>query len=252
MAGPMSERSNSRAHAPEARPERIGFRTEEEWQQLLAYAGELIEHLEGVDDEALRARIFECLQAIDAVHREALTRLVRLFKDGVLEQVIADPTIRTLMEMYDLLPASPACAKVYDFLSATETPEERGRIGGRKVRERVPIPHWVPASTPAAGLGRDEVALDTLDGRDLLLARVEGSVFALAGRCLCDGRRMENAARHGYTLRCPGPNGCLFDLRSGARLGQSGELQGFSTQVDDKGRVLVGFDMPFAPSLPTF
>jgi len=248
----MSERPAFHAEAPDGRPERIGFRTEEEWQQLLAYAGELIGHLEEVEDEALRARVFECLQAIDAVHREALTRLVRLFKDGVLDQVIADPAIRTLMEMYDLVPPRPACAKVYDFLSAAEAPEERGRIGGHQLQERVPIPHWVPAPVPAAALGRDEVALHVLDGREVLLARVEGAVFALAGRCLCDGRRMDAAARHGYTLRCPGPRGCLFDLRSGARLGQGGGLEGFPTRADEGGRVLVGFDMPLAPDLPTF
>ena len=42
--------------------------------------------------------------AIDALHREALHRLVRLFKERVLEQVATDPAIRTLLEMYDLLP----------------------------------------------------------------------------------------------------------------------------------------------------
>jgi nitrite reductase/ring-hydroxylating ferredoxin subunit len=248
----MSERHRHQSLPPEAAPARPGFRTEGEWQELLAYAGELIEELEAIGDEALRARVFEGLQAIDAVHREALTRLVRLFKDGVLEQVIADPAIRTLMEMYDLLPATPGCAKVYDFLSAAEAPEERGRIGGRKLKSHVPVPHWVPASTPAADLGQDEVAVHELDGQDVLLARVEQKAFALAGRCLCDGRRMDAAARHGYTLRCPGPQGCLFDLRSGARVAGSGQLQGFPTRVDEGGRVLVGFDMPFAPDLPTF
>lgn len=246
----MSERSRSRVL--DAGREGPGFRSEEEWTELLAYAADLVEELDGLEDETVRARVFECLQAIDAVHREALTRLVRLFKDGVLEQVIVDPAIRTLMEMYDLLPATPACAKVYDFLGATEPPEERGRVSRRKIRERVPIPHWVPAPTPAADLGRDEVELCRLDEREVLIARVERAVFALAGRCLCDERPMEGAARHGYTLRCPGPHGCLFDLRSGTRLGQSGALQGFPTRVDDQGRVLVGFDMPFTPDLPTF
>lgn len=245
---------SDRPPSPTVEPGRAsaGFRTEEEWCELLAYAGDLVEELEGLEDQALRARVFECLQAIDAVHREGLTRLVRLFEEGVLERVITDPAIRTLMEMYDLLPAAPACAKVYDFLGAAEAPQERGRIGGQSVRERVPIPHWVPAPTAAARLGHDEVELHRLDGRDLLLARVQDVVFALGGRCLCDGRPMTDAARHGYTLRCPGAQGCLFDLRSGARLGQSGELQGFPTRVDDQGRVLVGFDMPFVPDLPTF
>jgi nitrite reductase/ring-hydroxylating ferredoxin subunit len=249
----MSDQAHPHA-APAAGPrqEQPGFRTREDWEELLGYAGQLIESLEQIEDEALRAQVFECLQAVDAVHREAVTRLVRLFKDGVLEQVIADPAIRTLMEMYDLLPAASPCAKVYDFLSAAEAPGERGRIGERKVLARVPIPHWVPVPKPAAELGSGEVEVHRLDERDVLIARVESAVFALAGRCLCDGRRMDDAARHGYTLCCPGPNGCLYDLRSGARVGAGGQLEGFAANVDDQGRVLVGFGMPFVPKLPTF
>jgi nitrite reductase/ring-hydroxylating ferredoxin subunit len=234
------------------RQEQSGFRTQEEWEELLGYAGELIESLEGIEDEALRGRVFESLQAVDAIHREGLTRLVRLFKDGVLEQVIADPSIRTLMEMYDLLPATSPCAKVYDFLSVAEPAEERGRISERKVSPHVPIPHWVPVPTPAAELAPDEVEVHTLDERDVLVARVDRNVFALAGRCVCDGRRMDDAARHGFTLRCPGPNGCLYDLRSGARVGAGGQLEGFAANVDDQGRVLVGFVMEFVPKLATF
>jgi nitrite reductase/ring-hydroxylating ferredoxin subunit len=245
-------RGQQPADPEQQRQHLVGFRTNDEWAALVDHANDLIADVEAHPDEATRKQVLELLQAVDALHREAITRLVRLFKEGVLEQVVTDPAIHTLMDMYDLLPRAPACAKIYDFLSAAEAPEERGKITGRRIRERVPIPHWVPAPTPAADLGRDEVALLTLDGRDVLLARAEGSVFALAGRCLCDGRRMEDAARHGYTLRCPGPNGCLFDLRSGARLGQGGELQGFPTQVDAEGRALVGFDLPFVPNLPAF
>jgi nitrite reductase/ring-hydroxylating ferredoxin subunit len=125
-------------------------------------------------------------------------------------------------------------------------------VSERKVSPRVPIPHWVPVPTPAAELRPDQVEVHRLDECDVLVARVESNVFALAGRCLCDGRRMDDAARHGYTVRCPGPNGCLYDLRSGARVGAAGQLEGFATKVDAQGRALVGFDMPFVPKLPTF
>ena len=82
----------------------VGYRTNDEWNALLAQASEMIERLEQIEDADVRGQIFGAMDGIDAVHRESLHRLVRLFKEGVLEQVVTDPAIRTLMGMYDLLP----------------------------------------------------------------------------------------------------------------------------------------------------
>jgi len=82
----------------------VGYRTNEEWDDLLGQIATMIEDLERLEEPDIRGRVFSALQAIDALHREALHRLVRLFKEGVLEQVATDPAIRTLLEMYDLLP----------------------------------------------------------------------------------------------------------------------------------------------------
>src|SRR6516164_4412962 len=99
----------------------IGYRTNEEWDDLLGQIATMIEDLERLEEPDIRGRVFSVLQAIDALHREALHRLVRLFKEGVLEQVATDPAIRTLLEMYDLLPAPHASSrKVWDFLTAKE------------------------------------------------------------------------------------------------------------------------------------
>src|SRR5262245_12772855 len=102
----------------------VGYRTNEEWDDLLAQIATLIEDLERLEDPDVRDRVFSALQTIDALHREALHRLVRLFKDGVLEQVATDPAIHTLLEMYDLLPVGYASGrKVWDFLTAEERAE---------------------------------------------------------------------------------------------------------------------------------
>ena len=92
---------------PEFVPESLrGFMTNSEWDELLSRADYLITSLESIEDSNTRQNVFELLKVLDKVHRESLTRLVRLFKDGVLEQVITDPPIRTLMDLYDLLPQS--------------------------------------------------------------------------------------------------------------------------------------------------
>ena len=81
-----------------------GFMTNEEWDQLLARADYLVSSLEQIEDSKERRKVFELLNVLDQIHRESLTRLVRLFKDGVMEQIITDPPIRTLMDLYDLIP----------------------------------------------------------------------------------------------------------------------------------------------------
>ena len=57
----------------------VGYRTNDEWNALLAEASAMIESLEQVDDADVRARVFGAMNGIDAIHREALLRLVRLF-----------------------------------------------------------------------------------------------------------------------------------------------------------------------------
>ena len=85
----------------------IGFMTNDEWDELLSYVNELIQEMEELPLPDVKDKVFELLAGIDSIHREGLWRLVRLFKEGVLEQVVTDPAIHTLMELYDLLPAEP-------------------------------------------------------------------------------------------------------------------------------------------------
>jgi len=99
-----------------------GYRTNSEWNDLVAQTGAMIAFLDRIEDEGSRDAVFSALAGIDQIHREALHRLVRLFKDGVLEQVITDPAIKTLMGMYDLLPsAEPALPESLGFCQGQPT-----------------------------------------------------------------------------------------------------------------------------------
>ena len=99
----------------------VGYRSNEEWQDLLAQAATMVGSLDEIEDQATREKVFSAMEGIDAVHREALHRLVRLFKDGVLEQVVTDPAINSLMGMYDLLPPETRVARRFGILSAMMT-----------------------------------------------------------------------------------------------------------------------------------
>ena len=71
----------------------IGFMSNEEWERLLVQVSAQIGEMEKLPFPEVRDKVFELLAGIDSIHREALRRLVRLFKEGVMEQVVTDPAI---------------------------------------------------------------------------------------------------------------------------------------------------------------
>ena len=75
--------------------------TNSEWDELLSRADYLITSLESIDDSNTRQSVFELLKVLDKIH-QVFNKVGSLFKDGVLEQVITDPPIRTLMVIWPL------------------------------------------------------------------------------------------------------------------------------------------------------
>lgn len=225
-----------------------GFLTNEEWDALLADVNGLIEEMEALPAGEHRTRVFELLDGIDAIHREALRRLVRLFKEGVLEQVATDPAIGVLLELYDLSPSEPV---------AEEKPAGRYRTipitaAADKPAHAARFPHWLPVLKQRHELASGTAQEHDVDGRAVLVCRREEHFFALESRCARDGAGLADAILSGYTLTCPHHPGCYYDVRTGARLGSDDRIACFPVQVDANDRVLVGLDMDFVPSLPSF
>jgi len=237
----------------------VGYRTNEEWDDLLGQIATMIEDLERLEEPDIRGRVFSALQAIDALHREALHRLVRLFKEGVLEQVATDPAIRTLLEMYDLLPAPHASSrKVWDFLTAKEKAE--GRLerldpsslkqAGKAVLNPVQ-PHWRPVP-PSHSIADTESMLFDLDEGCILVVKVENQLHAIAAVCPFHRAVMRGGVLRGFSWICPHGPGCVYDVRNGARLGGGPGLSCYPVRTTGSGGLQIGFGIPFEPKLPAF
>ena len=231
--------------------ELVGFMSNEDWDRLVATVGELLAEVENIPYPGVKEKVFALLQAIDGVHREPLRRLVHVFKEGVLEKVVTDPAIHTLMELYDLLPKGSS-------RDAQPTPEEAAKWRERLSRKAPPVtpsppaPHWVPAPIDDGGLSKGQCRARTIDSREILLGRVDDHFFALDLLCAEGGASLAGATLDGYTLICPNHQGCFYDVRQGKRVGRPETLTCYPTQVDDNGRILVGFGIPFTPDLPSF
>jgi len=241
-------------------PPLVGYRTNEEWQDLLAQVAALIEDLEHLEDPDVRQKVFGTLQAIDALHREALHRLVRLFKEGVIEQVITDPAIHTLMGMYDLLP-SPQSAKRkgWDFL----TPEERAasdRAAASRSEEATHVeatdatavlPHWIPVPLDRA-IGNGEALIFESEEATVIVAMNESVLHAVQASCPMHGATMHGGMLKGFSWVCPHGPGCVYDIRDGTRLGGGQALQCYPIRTTQDGSPQIGFGIPFEPKLPAF
>ena len=233
---------------PEPQQSLQGFLTNAQWDALLADVNSLVQDMEALPASEHRTQVFALLDGVDAIHREGLRRLVRLFKEGVLEQVATDPAIRVLLELYDLLPDEP---------DAEEKPPGKYRTipitaAAAKPARQARFPHWLPVLKQRDELASGKAQEHEVDGQAVLVCRREEQFFALESRCARDGAALTNAILSGYTLTCPQHPGCYYDVRSGARLGSDGKIPCFPVQVDANGRVLVGLDMDFVPNLPSF
>ena len=232
----------------------VGFMSNDDWDALLAEVNALVQQMEALPAGETKTGVFRLLDGIDAIHREALQRLVRLFKEGVLEKVVSDPAIHTLMELYDLLPAEAGA----DPLAEAVADKPRfATIPIRALRSAPAAPprypHWVPVPAQRDDLASGAIDGDVVaDGIALLLARREERYFALDAQCPVDGASLRGASLNGYTLSCPHHAGCHYDVRTGARIGGGDALVCHPVKIDERGRVMVGFDMDFKPDLPSF
>ena len=71
---------------------------------------EMVESFEQDPEPTLRERAITLLQVVDAVHRPGIVRLAAYLDaagPGLREQALADPAVRLLFELYELLPAEP-------------------------------------------------------------------------------------------------------------------------------------------------
>ncbi|MDD9818267.1 MAG: Rieske (2Fe-2S) protein [Gammaproteobacteria bacterium] len=229
----------------------IGFMSNEEWERLLVQVSAQIGEMEKLPFPEVRDKVFELLAGIDSIHREALRRLVRLFKEGVMEQVVTDPAIHTLMELYDLLPqerppAGDSGAGRFRDIPIRVVPARRQPSAPAR------YPHWVLALQSRDRLPAGSVLAVQADEQPLLLCRKEDELFAVAARCPRDGGSLAGATLNGYTLICPNHEGCYYDVRQGSRIGGDGGIECYPVRHGDDDRILVGLGMEFKPSLPAF
>ena len=114
------------------------------------------------------------------------------------------------------------------------------------------FPRWVPVLAGKHALKSGKAQLLVVDDQPMYIALVEDDLFAIDAHCFINGQLMAGAELNGYTLSCPLHAGCHYDVRQGSRLAAPGSIDCFPIKINDSGNILIGFEMPFTPHLPTF
>ena len=231
-----------------------GFMTNEEWSELLEHVDLLVQEMENLPYPGVKEKVFELLAGVDAIHRESLRRLVRLFKEGVLEQVVTDPAIHTLMELYDLLPPDPKAvdeqrAKILFTRSSKNNKKET--FEEQAPRANV-YAHWHPVSENSQSIEEGSLIECSVEDLKIIVCRVGDTLFAFDSACVRDGASLAGSTLQKYNLCCSEHEGCYYDIRQGAQIGGTSKLQCYPVRSDDDGRILIGIGMSFTPNLPSF
>jgi nitrite reductase/ring-hydroxylating ferredoxin subunit len=204
-------------------------------EQHAARIAELMRQFEEGDDPQTRDRIIELLEQIDHLHRTCVWRLFELVTElggkGLIDRVAADPAVKTLFVLYDLIPSEPL-RPVLSTGPVTE-PYPGGFIPAESLRLRGRPPNWKVAfaqsDLPAGSLRAVEI-----DGTPVLICSVEEGVFAYRNSCGGGILPLHLGVLERGEIHCPW-HGCRYAVRTGKRLDGTGpDLEPYAVAVRDR------------------
>ena len=176
----------------------------------------LIRDFETLPYPTIRDQFFEALQAIDALHREGLGRLMKLIEAGdssaVLESAHRDPVIQTLLILYDLasdqeLPELPTPQNTRNFIALDQV-----QLAPRRPKQPV-FAELGDASQVPPGTLKDY----PLGNARVLVANVGGEFYAVRDVCPGSMAPLHLGSFTPPVLVCPWHNEA-FDIRTGKRV----------------------------------
>jgi nitrite reductase/ring-hydroxylating ferredoxin subunit len=222
---------------------------DEQFQAALQRLDALVQEFERLPLPAIQEKIFEMLQTVDAVHREGLQRLISLLpvegRSDWLEQAATDPAVRALLLFYDLAPPAVAASLPPEPPLAANAPSAGAPPNGTPPANRGPAASYIALDRvqlfQAEGAARDRrletpalqpvARLDELPpGATLavavaelrvLLANIEGELFAVGELCPGSDMPLSFGALEGHRLICAWHNE-VYDIRNGRCLDPAG------------------------------
>ena len=206
---------------------------EDEFNATLQHLDELVREFEQLPLPQVRDQAIEMLRTIDAIHREALRRLIAfIHEQGHADLVLRaahDPIVRTLLILYDFLPGDEQKQEVPESASAFIPIGQLVSLPRHELRK--PIFKTVARlkDIPAGTM----LSFDVEDAH-ILVARINGEVYATRNNCPGSAAPLSMGVFTPPIIICPWHNEA-WDIRTGRRSdGQPGpNLELFPVSVVD-------------------
>ena len=183
----------------------------------LARLERIIGTFENEPDAAVRERVFELLESVDAVHKRLVWAVAeRLYNERaeLFESLLADPVASILFELYGLV--APQARAV------ESQPAPVALVGLADLEASIPAPlGWYDAGS-ADRVTADGLTACDVEGERALLVRAAHEIRAYHDECPTTPMPLNAAAVRDGVILCPWHD-CRFDAATGKRLDRPAE-----------------------------
>lgn len=218
------------------------FYNDEECREILHYLQQLTQDAGELPNPRARELVFEILQYFDLLHREALSRILRLAESEprMKAKMEADFAIRTLLQLYEL-------SETEAGFNSSDTPRTVGFVSADEVRVLTPVrtTNRVPGGR-LADLQDQPLLTRQLEGVNVLICKVGERLYAVRNACVDTALPLDAGGYlEDHYLICPW-HGCRYDLSTGDMLDKPGaRLETFPVRLETDGRFFIEITKTF-------
>ncbi len=211
-----------------------------QYNDLAQKTQRLIEEAEQLPESYSKEMVFSLLENFDMLHREALSRLLKIIEAKSPElrsEMEADFAVQSLFTLYDLFEDG--------LVSSKGGPIQLDKLSngsGAELETKIRMPIWIPAGNKK-DLESGQIYFKEFEGVKVLICKVDDKLFAMQSNCPDSVLSMEFGKIEKNNLICPW-HGCIYDLHTGAKAGDNTiKLKHYPITLHEDGNFLIGFNI---------
>ncbi len=220
------------------------YYSDSQYNDLAQKTQRLIEEAEQLPESYSKEMVFSLLENFDMLHREALSRLLKIIEAKSPElrsEMEADFAVQSLFTLYDLFEDGLVSHKAGPIQLDKLIPVASNG-SGTELENKIRMPIWIPAGNKKE-LESGQIYFKEFEGVKVLICKVADELFALQSNCPDSVLSMEFGKIENTNLICPW-HGCIYDLLTGVRAGDNTiKLKRYPITVHGDGSFLVGFNI---------